>query len=261
VFFVGVLSEFVLTSQINMSRLVGMKLQQPDGFPLTFNLPDAATLTGGRVSNLRNYVARDILKHVGQIPYAGQERRFTVTGLVEVAIIDALSESVSLPKASRVADCGLRMAYAAAILAGGLPQEPTNPIPGADNVSDPAKYPDTFPFDANPQYWFSGSQWEHSDLANPVFWVFAFEENGALCFNVAYGWSDIKRASEEIAKQTFRVLLPSVPWGAPATKMSSLPQPSEEYLQTAVPHVHFLNLTAILTKINHAIEEKLSGKL
>src|ERR1035437_4019359 len=78
--------KLLLTSLINKSRLESMKLQQPDGFPLTFNLPDAATLTGGSVSNLRNYVARDILKHVGQIPFAGQERRFTVTGLVEVAI-------------------------------------------------------------------------------------------------------------------------------------------------------------------------------
>lgn len=238
-----------------------MKLQQPDGFPLTFNLPDAATLTGGRVSNLRNYVARDILKHVGQIPYAGQERRFTVTGLVEVAIIDALSGSVSLPKASRVADYGLRTAYAAAILAGALPKEPINPIPDPDNVSDPSRYPDTFPFDVNPQYWFRGAQWEHSDLSNPVFWVFAFLGNDALYFNVAYGWSDIKRASEEIAKQSYCVLLPSVPRGAPATALSSLPQPSKEYIQTSVPHVHFLNLTAILTKIDHAIEEKFSGKL
>ncbi|HEU0139424.1 MAG TPA: hypothetical protein VFQ79_06935 [Bryobacteraceae bacterium] len=213
-----------------------MKLQQADGFPLTFNLPDAAAMTGARVPALRTYIARNILNHVGQFPLAGQERRFTVTGLVEVGIVDALAESLSLAAASKVADYGLEAAFSVARLCG------------ADSHEN---------FDQKPELWMNGPQWDHRDLANPVFWAFVLNENNNVAgFDVAFGWSDIGRACKDVAKQTFRVTLPSVPWGGPATQVSSLPQPSEEFIGTATPHVHVLNLTAILTKIDRAISEK-----
>ena len=43
---------------------------RPDGFPIAFSLSHAAEVTGISVSRLRSYIARDILKHVGQIPPA-----------------------------------------------------------------------------------------------------------------------------------------------------------------------------------------------
>ena len=214
-----------------------MRSQQPDGFPLTFNLPDAAAMTGARVSALRTNIARKVLRHVGQPPFAGTERRFTVTGLVEAAIIDALSETLPLDDASRVADHGLRTAFATAVLSGDLPKEAAL---AHDDI-----------FDSNPQYWMKGRQWEHRDLSDPVFWVFALLTK-KLFFDVALGWSDIKRASEEVAKQTYEALIASAPAGAAATETS------KECVEAIVEHVQLLNLTAILTKIDRAIEQKLS---
>lgn len=219
-----------------------MNLQNSDGLPLTFNLPDAARLTGTRITSLRNYIARGILKHVGRIPLAGDERRFNVTGLVEVAIIDALSESLVLADASRVADHIFRMAYATAILNGSMERQVwmgSSFPPDADAVRSEQTFRDTFLFDANPHHWMKGPQWEHDNLADPVFCVFALTGSNGLCFDVAFGWEDVRRAYSAVASQACSL-------------------PPSEALNTAVPHVQLLNLTAILTMIRQAIAEKLT---
>lgn len=237
-----------------------MKLQQPDGFPVTFNLLNAAALTGESISTLRNNIARGILQHVGQIPFAGQERRFTVTGLLEIAIINALTESLPLQRASVFADTFLRRDFSDALLDGRISRTLDHAItlPEAVEVLNRSEFADTFIFDCNPHQWMKGPKWEDRDLSNPWLIVFLIDAQfGEPHFHMATvkGWQEIEGAYVKLARYAVPVLLTSVERGQPGQTMEEI-LPRAEVAMQHYPHMQVLNLTAILARIDQAIEQR-----
>jgi len=201
-----------------------MNYLQPDGFPVTFGLNDAARIFDTTTIRLRNYIARDILKHVGQVPLAGQERRFTVSGLFEIGIIDELSDlGVSL--ASAVAEKTISLAYVAAFFR----LKTNRPEFNVDSASVVTH------MDYNANDWMTGV-WAHRDLNHPALLVFCADQMGVIGLRIASGYGDIEATRAAILKAN---------------------QPDGElFVNEKWPLLHVLNLTQILVRIDQAVADK-----
>jgi DNA-binding transcriptional MerR regulator len=69
-----------------------------------YTLQDASDAFGVPITVLRNYIARGILKHVGNVPLAGAKRTFSVSGMVEIGIVAQLSaQEIPLKQAALIA--------------------------------------------------------------------------------------------------------------------------------------------------------------
>lgn len=200
-----------------------MKCLRTDGFPITFSLSDAAGVTGISVSRLRNYVARNILQHVGQIPLAGQERRFAVWGLYEIGLIAALNDAdYTLDEAAKI----VHAAFMQSLTAGYLlycNEHSGQPTP----AFEPAQ------IEAMPKYWLHGF-WTHRDLTEPAIWVFGHLHSMLFGPRAAQGWQDVPAVAVELQKEASSTF-------TPALKVLGL-----------------LNVTAVLAEIDAAIEAHLA---
>jgi hypothetical protein len=229
----------------------------PAGYPRTFSLADAAQITGLSVSNLRNHVARDILKHVGQIPLAGQERRFTVTGLVEIALIGELSAArYPVATAARLTESLIGFAYAKASLSG----KGVKHASFAEYATDPGAT--SVHFDCHPGDWMIGP-WASRNLSEPKIAVFLFEDNLSVIVGrrFADGWADVPKARFEALQSFYRTggLLQSLPVGSPGTPMPKPRNADDPIFAEEWPVMGTLNITSVLCKIDKGIREKLGA--
>jgi hypothetical protein len=226
-----------------------MNLVQPDGFPTTFSLSDAAGVTGISVSRLRNYVARNILQHVGQIPLAGQERRFAVWGLYEIGLIAALNDAdYTLDEAAKI----VHSAFMQSLTAGYLRycnEHPEQPTP----AFEPAQ------IEAMPKYWLNGF-WTHRDLAEPVIWVFGHLHSMFFGPRVAKGWHDVAAVAIELQKEAYSTITPAVPdeVSGGRTHRPAKIDDNNPSAQSGLKVLGLLNVTAVLAEIDAAIEAHLA---
>lgn len=226
-----------------------MKYLQPDGFPITFSLSDAAGVTGISVSRLRNYIARDILKHVGQIPLAGQERRFAIWGLYEIGLIAALNEAnYTLDEAAKI----VHAAFMQSLTAGYLrycSEHPEQPAPAYDAVQ----------VEATPKYWLNGF-WTHRDLTEPAIWVFGHLHSMFFGPSPAKGWSDVPAVAVELQKEAYSTITPAVPDETNGGRSYRPAKINDNHpsAQSGLKVLGLLNVTAVLAEIDDAIEAHLA---
>lgn len=226
-----------------------MKYLQPDGFPITFSLSDAAGVTGISVSRLRNYIARDILKHVGQIPLAGQERRFAIWGLYEIGLIAALNEAnYTLDEAAKI----VHAAFMRSLTAGYLrycSEHPEQPTPAYDAVQ----------VEGTPKYWLNGF-WTHRDLTEPAIWVFGHLHSMFFGPSPAKGWSDVPAVAVEVQKEAYSTITPAVPNETSGGRSYRPAKINDNHpsAQSGLKVLGLLNVTAVLAEIDAAIEAHLA---
>lgn len=163
-----------------------------------------------------------ILQHVGQIPLAGQERRFAVWGLYEIGLIAALNDAdYTLDEAAKI----VHAAFMQSLTAGYLlycNENPGQPTP----AFEPAQ------IEAMPKYWLNGF-WTHRDLAEPAIWVFGHLHSMFFGPRVAKGWHDVSAVAIELQKEAYSTITPA---------------------QSGLKVLSLLNVTAVLTEIDAAIE-------
>jgi hypothetical protein len=226
-----------------------MRYLQADGFPITFSLNDAAEITNISVPRLRNYIARNILKHVGQIPLAGQERRFAVWGLYEIGLIAALNEAnYTLEEAAAV----VHAAFAHSLAVGYLVYSHKHP-----EMEGPAHN-----IEGMPEYWLNGF-WEHRELTNPAIWVFG-RLMGATPFGprVAKGWQDVPAVAIELQKEVYQTITAPVLEAETAGRKSYRPAEINDNHPSAhsgLKVLGLLNVTAVLAPLDAAIEKHLGN--
>lgn len=227
-----------------------MNYLQPDGFPITFSLNDAAAVTGISVSRLRNYIARDILKHVGQIPLAGQERRFAVWGLYEIGLIAALNEaSYTLDDAAKI----VHGAFMQSLTAGYLRY-------CNDNPGQPTPEFDVARMEGTPKYWLNGF-WAHRDLLQPAIWLFGNIHSMFFGPVVANGWQDIPAVAVKLQKDAYSTLTPAVADeinGVRSHRPATIDD-THTSAQSGIKVLGVLNVTAVLAEIDTAIEKHLAN--
>jgi hypothetical protein len=227
-----------------------MNYLQPDGFPITFSLSDAAGVTGISVSRLRNYIARDILKHVGQIPLAGQERRFAIWGLYEIGLIAALNEAnYTLEEAAKI----VHNAFMRSLTAGYLRY--CNEHPG-----QPAPEFDVARMEGTPKYWLSGF-WTHRDLTEPAIWVFGHLHSMFFGPNPAKGWRDVPAVAVELQKEAYSTVTPAVPdeTSGGRSYQPAMINDNHPSAQSGLKVLGLLNVTAVLAEIDAAVEKHLAN--
>jgi hypothetical protein len=155
---------------------------QADGFPVTFNFHNAASISGISPTTLRSYLHRELLRHVGQTPLAGQERRFTVTGLIEVALVERFAASgLPLTLASQFADAVLRQSFALVTKGdiGKLDDEQAFSFSRFMKIlHDPTA--DLTVFDQNPRYFMNQEMWSHRDWQEPFVILASQRTNGGV---------------------------------------------------------------------------------
>jgi hypothetical protein len=224
-----------------------MKYTQPDGALITFSLNDAVAITGGSITRLRNHIARDILKYVGQVPLAGQERRFAVWGLYEIGLINALSEAnYTLEEAATV----VHAAFKRSLEIGYLDYcqkdpEMTKPLSAIEGM---------------PEYWLTGF-WTHRKLTDPRIWVFG-RLMGAKLFGprVAKGWQHVPAIAIELQKEVYQTVTPPVleseSLGRRSYRVADIGD-NHPSAHSALPVLGLLNVTAVLSSLDAAIEKHL----
>lgn len=207
-----------------------MNYQQPDGLPLSVNLADAARISGASVASLRNYIARNVLRHVGRIPLAGAERRFSVSGLVEIGILTELvAARLPVTMASHVTESLIQYAYDIAFLSDKF-------SPAKKRATSHSA--DTGYFDDHPNEWMIG-KWKHRELKRPKIAIYFPGDPPRVGKDLADGWGGIDR----VRARTIRSFFGAIDGG----------------LLPAVPRVMgTLNITEILCKIDSGIQEKFS---
>jgi hypothetical protein len=236
-----------------------MKYVQADGFPTTFSLTDAAAITEVSVTRLRNYIARDILKHVGQIPLAGQERRFAVWGLYEIGLISALAESsYTLEQAAKV----VHAAFNDSLTAGYLAYSHEHPETVRPFTEAGLKSHDPFhSIEAMPDYWLKGF-WTHRALTNPAIWVFG-RLMGTMSFGprVAKGWHDVPAVAIELQKEIYSTITPAIPDETTGGRSQRPAKINENHpsAHSGLKVLGLLNVTAVLTAIDAAVERHLAA--
>jgi hypothetical protein len=222
---------------------------QPDGSLITFSLSDAAAVTGISVSRLRNYIARDILKHVGQVPLAGQERRFAIWGLYEIGLISALNEAnYTLDEAAKIVHNAFMQSLAAGYLlyCNDHPGQPTPPFEVAQ-------------IEAMPKYWLNGF-WAHRELTDPAIWVFGYLHSTCFGPYTAKGWHDVPAVAVELQKEAYSTFTPAVPDETSGRRSyrPALISTNHPKAQSGLKVLGLLNVTAVLAEIDAAIEAHLS---
>jgi hypothetical protein len=226
-----------------------MNIFQPDGFPTTFSLSDAAAVTNISVSRLRNYVARNILQHVGQIPLAGQERRFAVWCLYEIGLIAALNDAdYTLDEAAKI----VHNAFMRSLTAGYLRycnEHPEQPTPAFDAAQ----------VEAMPKYWLNGF-WTHRDLTEPAIWVFGHLHSMVFGPSPAKGWHDVPAVAIELQKEVYSTITPTVPdeVSGERTHRPAKIGDNHAFPQSGLKVLGLLNVTAVLAEIDAAIEAHLA---
>jgi hypothetical protein len=89
------------------------------------------------------------------------------------------------------------------------------------------------------------------DLTSPHLWVFLLHEaQGALLFP-ARGWPDLSLAARQLICHTYPEYFSRKRREARDFRVP------EQYIQTARPHLHVFNITAVLAKLDRMIIEKL----
>lgn len=226
-----------------------MTQTQPNGSPITFSLSDAAAVTGISVSRLRNYIARDILKHVGQIPLAGQERRFAIWGLYEIGLISALNEAnYTLDEAAKI----VHSAFMHSLAAGYL-------LFCNDHPGQPAPAFEVAEIEAMPKYWLHGF-WTHRDLTEPAIWVFGYLRSMFFGPNPAKGWHDVPVVGVELQKEAYSTITPAVPDETSGRRSyrPALISNNHPKAQSGLKVLGLLNVTTVLAEIDAAVEAHLA---
>lgn len=226
-----------------------MNYLQADGFPITFSLSNAAEVTGISVSRLRNNIARDILKHVGQIPLAGQERRFAIWGLYEIALIAALNESnYTLDEAAEIVHAAIAHSLAAGYLhyCHGHPESPTPAF-------EPAQV------EAMPKCWLKGF-WTHRELTEPAIWVFGHLHSMFFGPRAAKGWHDVPAVAVDLQKEAYSTITPPVPDETSGGRRCRPAKINDNHpsAQSGLKILGLLNVAAVLAEIDAAVEAHLA---
>jgi hypothetical protein len=228
-----------------------MKYLQPDGFPITFSLSDAAAINGISVSRLRNYIARDILKHVGQIPLAGQERRFAIWGLYEIGLIAALNEAnYTLDEAAKI----VHSAFMRSLNVGYLNycnEHPEQPTPAYDAAQ----------VEAMPKYWLTGF-WTNRSLTEPAIWVFGHLHSMFFGPRPSKGWHGVSAVAIELQKEAYSTVTPAVldETSGERNYRPAIINDNHPSAQSGIKVLGLLNVTAVLAEIDAAIEEHLANR-
>lgn len=153
-----------------------------------YALNDAAEITGNTVASLRTRIARNLLRHVGNRPLAGAERRFSIGGMYEIALIDELERNgLTQSDASRVVDFFIHRQ----ILNGAL-----NYWPGKDGFFTPDEVAH---LEALPQFWVKGGALDSGDSAAPNLLAFVIRKGQYFTPTAtAKGWAELSQAIETL---------------------------------------------------------------
>ena len=221
-----------------------MILKDSDGWPTSFNLTAAARIADTTVAALRTRIARNLLRYIGQRPLAGEERRFTVAGIYEIALIDELERNgLTQAAASQVVrvvfDNQIRIA-----LAGYLKDhKKIKPSDEARNLAC---------IEADPDLWIRPGTLGLRDLARPQLMIFSHPDDyPEPLVAMADGWEDVPQRAVNFQRDV-RTLGRSTPAEASEFLKKGYPFLPEKHpeVQSGISVFHILNITAVLTRVD-----------
>jgi hypothetical protein len=229
-----------------------MILKDSDGWPTSFNLTAAARIAETTVAALRTRIARNLLHYMGQRPLAGDERRFTVAGIYEIALIDELERNgLTQAAASQVVKVLFDQEIRVALALYARDKE----IKLSDverNVSC---------IEADPDLWIRPGALGRRDLTRPQLVLFCYPEDcPEPLTTMADGWVELPQRAVNFQRDV-------------RTLGRSTPQEAREYLKAGQPYLpdnhpevqsgitvfHILNITAVLTRVDERISDYMAG--
>jgi hypothetical protein len=230
-----------------------MILKDSDGWPTSFNLTAAARIADTTVAALRTRIARNLLRYIGQRPLAGEERRFTVAGIYEIALIDELERNgLTQAVASKVVgvlfDREIRVA-----LALYLREHPK--IKRSDEARNLAC------IEADPDLWIRHGALGRRDITRPQLMLFTYPEDyPEPLITMADGWEQVPERAVNFQRDV-RTLGRSTPAEAREFLKKGQPYLPEKHpdVQSGIPVFHILNITAVLTRVDERISDYLGG--
>jgi hypothetical protein len=230
-----------------------MILKDSDGWSTSFNLTAAARLSETTVPALRTRIARNLLNHVGQRPLAGEERRFTVAGVYEIALIDELERNgLTQTAASKVVhvlfDQEIRIA-----LALYLKEHPK--VKRSDEAHNLAC------IEADPDIWIRPGALGKRDLSRPQLMLFSYPEDyPEPLIAMADGWEQVPDRAVNFQRDV-RTLGRSTPAEARELAKKGQPYLPEKHpdVQSGISVFHILNITAVLVRVDHRIADYMDG--
>jgi hypothetical protein len=216
-------------------------------------LTAAARIADTTVAALRTRIARELLRYIGQRPLAGEERRFTVAGIYEIALIDELERNgLTQAAASKVVhvlfDNQIRVA-----LAMYLKDRPK--IKRSDEARNLAC------IEADPDLWIRPGALGRRDLTRPQLALFSYPEDYPEPLVVmADGWQGVPQGAVNFQRDV-RTLHRSTPEEAREFLKQGQPYLPEDHpdVQSGITVFHILNITAVLTRVDERISDYMAG--
>jgi len=205
-----------------------------------FSLSGVQAITSFRRSDLHNHIKRGILKYLGN-GGAGRKRQFSLVGIYESGVVETLVQAgLTLVGAAQVVHRSLSLAAVSALVA--LRRDGCT-LEQAENA-----------IQKRPKHLLR-DEWSPEascrDLALPYLWVFRLDEVKGAMLGVASGWPDMPLAARHLISRSYPGYVLRKTWDAP-----DFPVP-EDYIQTARPHLHIFNITAVLARLDRFIIETL----
>ena len=166
---------------------------------------------------LRTRIARDLLHYVGQRPLAGAERRFTVAGIYEIALIDelernGLTQAASSQVVKVLFDNQIRMA-----LAMYVKNHPK--VKRADEARNLTCV------EADPDLWIRPGALGQRDLARPQLMLFSYPDDyPEPLIAMADGWDEVPKRAVEFQRDV-------------RTLGRSTPLEAREFLKAGQPYL------------------------
>ena len=230
-----------------------MILKDSDGWSTSFNLPAAARIAETTVAALRTRIARNLLHYIGQRPLAGAERRFTVAGIYEIALIDELERNGLTQAASSQV---VRVLFGNQIrvsLALYLRDHPKmEPSDEARNLAC---------IEADPDLWIRPGALGKRDVTRPQLMLFSYPDDyPEPLITMADGWDEVPQRAVNFQRDV-RTLGRSTHQEAREFLKAGQPYLPENHhdVQSGISVFHILNITSVLARVDERVSDYMAG--
>jgi hypothetical protein len=231
-----------------------MILKDSDGWASSFNLPAAARIAETTVAALRTRIARNLLHYIGQRPLAGAERRFTVAGIYEIALIDELERNGLTQAASSQVVRVLFENQIRVSLALYLRDHPKmGPSDEARNLAC---------IEADPDLWIRPGALGKRDVTRSQLMLFSYPDDyPEPLITMADGWDEVPQRAVSFQRDV-RTLGRSTPQEAREFLKAGQPVPFPENhldVQSGISVFHILNITSVLARVDERVSDYMAG--
>jgi hypothetical protein len=221
-----------------------------------FSFSELSQFLDSTTKDLQNYVARGLLKNVGAVPPKGSERTFSLIGVYEVAVLEALNKAgYLLPVAAQIiqSQLGLKVQSVVRELTAKQLGATLEGVPFTDAM---AKWDQVFQaqmrvVEDNAARVLNGKTWLNRKLSEPVLWVISLDINGNPHVTESFGFGALAGKVLEARKLAWQatILLTSVARGS---QPPQTPEPTDEQLANN-PSALVFDLTAVLNRTDIAL--------